>query len=489
MICFWPFKLCKISNDIGGAEVFEMTRIMALVMTTYLVAPEVASAQAVNDNGILEARIERLLGPDWTISGDFRGDSQTAFLYSDVVLANDAFAVTANGLSAALSGDRMIGESIEVYTENGRDALFQAETLRLSGEDFGTVSFNEVTCEGLGLGQTRQELNIVMQNVLARPDSRLRFGPAAVMGTVTARQASVDISVSQESSGCMMRLAKSLEDVRVTSGQDSLSVERLDISSSLPTGETQTRGSLKFNLQDMILVGFGETYSVETMTFETVLPRPVIAAYLPWIYEDDEREVRFREILFQDGADVSLMLKGVDLDLAKFFPGDIAKSHMRGGLSANGRLRETTLTGNFDFDFPQTFEMSGDIDLEFSENPMTVSDLQIPFISQLRKGEFQFVPGSLLEDMTRITGMRASETIPEILRDRLADLPLIGGSYNSEIDQIEAWLEAIEAGATGYLEFRPDAPVNLGMIAGLFVVDVPRALRMLGYRFQPEIMH
>jgi len=436
----------------------------------------------------LQERLQGHLGEEWTISSQFREASGGSYLFSDVVLQSEDIVIRITALSAAQVGDRIVAEQVSVHQSAAEGhPLVEFETLRLSGDGLAQSSFNALDCGSLSIGSSRPIASVDSEGLLAQPNPALRIPGATSLGQTQARTLQGQAALARQSGGCVLELSAELAGVQVLSGLDEFSTARIHLDATLPVGANEDRGVVGFGIDDVQMSGNVQEYSMETLALEASLPRAVIAAYLPFAYEDPEREARLREILFEDGADFSFDLRGLDFDFGTFLPGELATSHLQGGAEIRARVRNTGLDGTLSLDFPGAIELAGDARMTFSENVMQVSSLQAPFMTNLEGLGLRVVSETFLQDVTRLTGFRLSEYVPRVMTARMKDVPLIGGSYDSEIAAIGDWLALIEQGEEGYAELRPGQSVNLGMIAGLFVVNMDRALSTLGFAASPEV--
>ncbi|NYS26763.1 hypothetical protein HUK65_17455 [Rhodobacteraceae bacterium 2376] len=436
----------------------------------------------------LQERLQGHLGEEWTISSQFREASGGSYLFSDVVLQTEDIVIRITALAASRVGDRIVAEQVSVHQGAAEGhPLVELETLRLSGEGLAQSSFNALDCGSLSIGSSRPMVSVDAEVLVAQPNPALRIPGATSLGQSQARRLQGQAALARQSGGCVLELSAELAGLQVLSGLDEFSTARIHLDATLPAGTNGDRGTVALGIADLQMSGNVQGYSMETLALEASLPRAVIAAYLPFAYDDPEREARLREILFEDGADFSFDLGGLDFDFGTFLPGALATSHLLGSAEFRARVRDTGLDGTLSLDFPGAIELAGDAKMTFSENVMQVSSLQAPFMTNLEGLGLRIQSEMVLQDVTRLTGFRLSEYVPQVMTARMKDVPLIGGSYDSEIAAIGDWLALIEQGEEGYAELRPGQPVNLGMIAGLFVVNMDRALSTLGFAASPDV--
>lgn len=438
---------------------------------------------------VLEARVADILGQDWSVSSQFRPSTESAYSFWDVTLQREDIIIQIRTLSALAITGQISGRQVRIHKGSLESfPILEFEHLSLGGEGLGGKSFSELECQAMKLGEARPILSASAQGVIAQPDPALRIPGARSLGETRAHDVQGTVTLTRQSEGCVLELLSDLDNLQITSGLDNLRVAHIDLTSKLPVGDgNDDRGSLGVGMHAIQMSGPTQSYEMNRFALEASVPRPVVAAYLPFWYAEDEREMRFREILFEYGADLWIDINGLDLDLNSFMPGGLARSHLEGDAQLQTSIRKDRLESVLILDFPNSIEVNSDVTLSFSDNVMGLSALQIPFMTNLEGLGLRIQSDTLLQDITRLTGLRLSQTLPQIMTERMKEVPLIGGAYDSEISAIGDWLALIEGGERGHVELRPIASVNLGMVAGLFVADMGRALSTLGFSVSPEL--
>lgn len=468
--------------------------IAALTGMIFLAPPGVA---AQGETGIdaasaaqsaLEDRITGFLGNDWTVRSQYRANSGSLHVFSDVILQREDILVRFDALTASPTWDNISGNQVSIH-QGSLDSfpIVEFGVLDLSGKGLGGASLNQLDCKAMPSGYSRQIAVINIKEMLARPNPLLRIRGAKSLGETRVRAVEGEVTLSLQNGDCQLAVSSQLTTLQINSDEDQFTVAGVDLAAMFPAGTNTNQGSLGFKIEDVWLSGPGTGYSMENLAVEASVPRAMISAYLPFWYDDPKREIRLREIIFEEGADISASIHGLDFDLRSFFPGDLAKSNFQGNGEFWAQIRQENLKGMIALDFPGAIELQGDVAMIFSDRVMQVSAMQAPFITNLEGLGLGLQSTTVLQDVTRVTGLRLSHILPRIMTDRMRDIPLIGGSYESEIAAIGAWLAVIEEGERGHVGLRPDTPVNLGMVGGLLVVDLDRALSSIGFSASPEI--
>jgi len=457
-----------------------------LSLTAFMMIGGSVLAQSEAAERGLEARLQAMFGADWSVISRLQADTGSSLVYSDVMLQRNDIIVQIMALTDFHEMGTIVGDQVSVHYEALESfPLFHFETLRLTGSGFGGTTFSDFECSDLGVGDSRPILSFDSERGIAQPDPSLRVPGDRLLGDMRAGSIEGYMELSRQNSGCVVKVTGSLENLQIVSGNDQMGIGVFDIMASLPVGANKDHGSFGGSIRNVALGNPVQNYGFESIEFDIGLPREIIAAYLSFFYDDPERDVRFREIAFDEGVELSVQLDGLDFNVTDFLPGNLATTHLMGDMELSGRIHDSVLNGSISLQMPGAIEMESDIRLGFTDNIMSMSALQAPFVTNLDGFGFEFKSETVLQDIFRMTGLRPSEIIPEMMRERMRDVPLIGGNYENEIDAIETWLTQAEAGERVTVEARPGSPVNMGMIAGLLVVDVNRALLNLGFSASP----
>lgn len=436
----------------------------------------------------LEDRITGFLGNDWSVRSQYREKTGSLHVFSDVVLQREDILIRFDALTAAHTWDFISGHQVSVH-QGSLESFPIAEfaVLNLSGEGLGGAAINQLDCKTLPSGSSRSIAVITIEDLLARPNPLLRIRGARSLGETRVQSVQGKATLSLQNGDCQLAVSSQLKMLQINSDEDQMTISGIDLTSMFPAGTNANQGNLGVKIEDVWLSGPATGYSMDNLTVESSVPRAIISAYLPFWYDDAVREIRLREILFEEGADISASINGLDLDLRNFLPGNLAKSNFQGNAELRAQIRQDSLDGTIVLDFPGAIELEGDAAMTFSEGVMQVSAIQAPFLTNLEGLGLSLHSTTVLQDVTRLTGLRLSHIVPQMMKERMGNLPLIGGSYESEIAAIGAWLAVIEDGERGHIGLRPDSSVNLGMIGGLMVVDMKRALSSSGFSASPEL--
>lgn len=464
-----------------------MTAMLKLVSClVVLVMGGSAFAQSTEAELVLEGRFQSLLGSEWAVSSQFLDDTGSSTRFSDVRLQRDEIIVQITTLTNFYDEDRILGDNVSVhYGSLENFPLFDLEAFSLRGVGFAGDALSEVNCSDSSLEAASDLVEFVGQRMLAQPDPSLRLPGSQALGDLQAGSLGLTVSMSRQSTGCVFGLSGMIEDLQIFSGNDRLEISTFDFSSTLPTGATEDLSRFGVSFDGVFMGNAFQTYMFDQLDFETALPRQVVAAYLPNFYEEPEQETSLREIVFDQGADMTARLSGLDLNLNNFFPGNLATGHLRGDMTMMGNIQPDGLNGTLSVQMPGAIEMQSNIHLSFTENVMRMSPVQASFVTSLEEFVFEFHSPAILEDIFWMTGLRVSDAIPQFLRQNMSGLPLVGGSYEKEIEAIGEWLAKAEAGERISVEALPGSPVNLGMVGGLFVLDVNTALSSMGFSASP----
>ncbi|MBQ2262991.1 MAG: hypothetical protein II336_16715 [Loktanella sp.] len=445
-----------------------------------------AFAQSIEAEQGLESRFQTLLGSEWTVSSQFLGDTGSSMTFSDVRLQRDEIIVQITTLADFYEEGRVLGDNVSVhYGSLENFPLFDLDAFSLGGFGFAVDTLSEMNCADPSLETAPDLVEFVGQRLLAQPDPSLRLPGSQALGDLQAGSLGLTISMSRQSTGCVFTLSGTIEDLQVISGNDRLEISTFDVSSALPTGDNEGQSRFGISIASVFMGNAFQSYMFDNLEIEAAVPRQVVAAYLPKFYEEPEQETSLREIVFDQGAELTARLSGLDFNLNDFAPGNLTTDHLRGDMTMMGNIRPDGLEGTLSIQMPGAIEMQSNIRLRFTDNVMEMSPIQASFVTSLEEFVFEFHSPAILEDIFWMTGWRVSDAIPQFLRQNMNDLPLIGGSYEGEIDAIGEWILAAEAGERVGVEALPGSPVNLGMVGGIFVLDVNTALSSMGFSASP----
>lgn len=460
-------------------------RLALCALTTLMSLSGAAFAQSVEEIA-LETRIKSFLGADWTVNSQFRTDSGTSLVYSAVQMIHDDITVSVTALAASYEGDRILGDQVSVHVgSTDGQPLFVMETLQLNGIGLGTANLTDQDCSDMRVGGSRVLLSFDMQQALAQPDPSMRMAGSVVLGDLRAGALRGELQLSRQTAGCVVLIEARTEDVVVISGNDFMEVGIIDVRSTLPIGDNNDRGSFAGTILDVFMGNAFQNYAFDDLVIDAGLPQEIIVTYLPFLYDNTERDLRMGQIALEKGADITASLKGLDLNLGDFLPRNMASTHFRGDIDLMGRIRPDSLSGSLDIEMPGAVEAKGDIQMTFTDNLMALQPLQIPFLVDFESFGFEFLSTTLLQDIYNTTGFRASDIIPEQLTRNLSSMPMVGESYGTEIAAIKTWFKQAEAGKRVTVQARPPAPVNMGLVGSLVVVNVSQALSMISFEATP----